>query len=256
MKAPVQTNKILIVLPFWEGDRSQAMSLARLLADLEPEHSDYADVLFVARFDQKHDPDTVKYAARRFNVHTYVSQRRGVGWPLGCNSIFFGAMEFIYHKAAAGQIPLYKAVFFMGADTAPLCRGWIEKLSATWDSLNSKKQVYVAGHLIFASPNAGGRDHINGDALLLSGDLKFQKWLVKGVQDVRHNAGWDWALAGEFRRWGWAGIPFIRSEWQRLAPFTQTDWDRQISQGIFIFHGQKDQTLLELARKNLCQKKS
>jgi hypothetical protein len=85
----VPSNKILITIPFWNGDKDQAMKLARLLADLQPVHSTTADVLFVSRFDTKHDKQTIDYVSRKFNVYYHVSQRREVGWPHGCNGTFF-----------------------------------------------------------------------------------------------------------------------------------------------------------------------
>ncbi len=58
-------SKILIALQFWKGDRDMAMKLARLMADLEPKHSDDADVLFISRFDTMQDVDAVKYVSRK-----------------------------------------------------------------------------------------------------------------------------------------------------------------------------------------------
>ena len=248
MKHPA-SNKILIVLPFWNGDRAQAFKLARLLADLEPEHSNLADFLFVARFDCKHGDQTVKYVSRKFNVSTYTSKKRGIGWPAGCNSLFFGGMEWIYHKIASKQIPGYKAVFNMGADCAPLSRNWLKQLTEAWDEEAKKKPLYVAGPMVPGSPI--GRSHINGDAQMTSGDLKFLKWLAMDVGDIRVAAGWDWLLSADFERWGWADLPFIKSYWRYPGEFPQSEWDVEVSRGTSFIHGVKGDSLLDLARKNL-----
>ena len=75
-----QPTKILLALQFWKGDKDQAMRVARLIADLEPRHTDFADFLFVSRFDCEQDLATVEYVSQKFNVHTYVNRhRRGTG---------------------------------------------------------------------------------------------------------------------------------------------------------------------------------
>lgn len=239
------SNKILIVLPFWAGDKARAMKLARLLADIEPAHSNEADILFVSRFDCTHGEQTVKHVSRKFNVHKYTSKKRGTGWPSGCNSLFFGSMEWVYHKMNAGHVPGYKAIFNMGADTAPLAKNWISQLVGAWD----KKPVFVGGPMVDGSGQ--NRTHINGDALMLSGDLKFLKWLAMDVGDIKAPAGWDWILAGDFERWGWADFSFVKSYWRYPTVFTQSEWDVHVSRGTSIIHGVKDDSLIELARKNL-----
>lgn len=238
------TNKILITLLFWEQDKAQAMALARLLADLESAHSKEADFLFVSRFDCKHDKETEKYVSRKFNVYSYTSTRRGVGWPMGCTSLFFGAMEWIYHKIVGGKIPHYKAVLILGADGAPLSRDWLSKMHAAWDASNKIKETFVAGALI---PNPM-RDHINGDACLLSGKVSFLKYIAINVSDGR--IGWDWSLADYFKKMGWVDFPFVRSLW-RKPEFSQSEWDESVKSGISWIHGVKSNDLLSLTRKNL-----
>lgn len=246
MKQPNTTNKILITQLFWAEDRELAMKLTKLLVDLEPKHSDLADILFVSRFDCPHDAPAEAWAARKFNTYSYTSTRRGTGWPNGCNSIFFGALEWIYHKMAANKIPHYKAVLILGPDSAPLSRDWLPKLHKNWDDATAAGKVYMAGALI----EHGGREHINGDCVLLSGDLKFLKWLTVKVGDVKLSAGWDWYLAAAFKQWGWADFPSIKSYW-RIPAFTQDDWANCVKQGVDWVHGVKTDELLTISRNNL-----
>lgn len=241
------THKILIVLPFWEGDRGCANVLARLLADLEPNFSESADFLFVARFDTYPDEPTVEAVSRKFNVFTMISQKRMTGWPMGCNGTFFGSMEWIYHSIASGKIPGYKALFNMGADTCPLEKGWVEHLSHAWDLANSTQKIVMAGHVF----EAGNRMHINGDAALLSGDLTFLKWLATSAANMNVKAGWDWYLAPQFEKKGWAGLPGIKSIWNRTNEFTETDWQNETAIGTSLIHGQKGFSLLDMARQKL-----
>lgn len=244
MPKPTPTNKILLTIPFWNGDRDQAMALARFLADIEPQHSELADLLFVARFDSKQDPDTIRYVSRRFNVHTHTSRRQEVGWPRGCNGIFFGGMEYVYHKMAANQIPRYKAILNLGPDCVPITRDWLGNLCDIWDSYG--KKVFVAGALT----HAGGRDHINGDCCMLSGDLEFLKWLVVRASNFDASAGWDWQLSAQFQKRGWANIPSVISLWN-TPTFDLDRWDELRFVGIEVIHGIKDFSLLELSRKKI-----
>jgi len=89
------------------------MALARLIADIEPAHNQLADFLFVNRFDTPPDRDTVKYVSRKFNVFSYQSARRSIGWPRGCNGLFFGSAEYFYHMSAENRkTPRYKGRIF------------------------------------------------------------------------------------------------------------------------------------------------
>jgi hypothetical protein len=246
MRTP--SNKILIVLPFWSGDKPIAMKLARLLADLEPTHSEDADILFVSRFDCTHDDTTMQAVSRKFNVFKHTSQRRGTGWPMGCNSIFFGSLEWVYRKMEAKQIPQYQAVLFLGADGGPLKTGWIQHFVSSWREANKDKKICMAGALI--DPQ-GDHPHINGDCALLSGDLSFLKWLTLGVGDVSTVAGWDWVLSSDFSQRGWADFPFVRSLWNKRTPFSEEDWDAEKALGTVWFHGQKGFSLIDMSRKKL-----
>jgi hypothetical protein len=248
-RTPYSTNKILICIPFWAGDMRQAIKLARLLTDLEDRHSELADVLFVARFDCPHDDETVKYVSRRFNVFTHTSKRRETGWPMGCNGTFFGSMEWVYHKMSSGKVPNYKAVLNLGADSCPLRRDWLSTLSHAWDLTNAHRKTYVAGPFL-KDASGGGHDHINGDAIMLSGDLKFMKWLAVTVGGIKAAVGWDWGLAGDFRKWGWENFPFIKSLWQK-PNMTHEEWDSEFRQGTILIHGVKSDDLLDISRKNL-----
>lgn len=237
------SDKILIVIPYWEGDRVRAIRLSHLLADLQPTHSDAFDIVFVNRFDAAPvKPTTITYVSRKFNVFQHRSARRETGWPAGCNGLFFGSMEFCYHKIAAEQVPAYKAVFICAGDTIPVRRDALSYLHQEWDRLSVK----VAGPLI----PGGEKDHINGDACLLSGDLPFLKWITRDVGGIKVMAGWDWVLADDFKRRGWANIPGILSLWQTKTMSTETANDL-VEKGAVWIHGVKDDSLLKYARKTI-----
>jgi hypothetical protein len=229
-------RKILIALQFWDGDKSQAMGLADFLADLEPGHSDLADILFMARFDCAAHQPTVEHASRKFNVHTQISRRRSFGWPAGCNDLWFSVMEWVQSMVSARKTPHYKAIFTCEADGCPIQRDWIARLSSEWDRVNQPKPVVMAGAMCPNGP------HINGNALM-SGDLHFLTWIGRRVGCCHPNVGWDYGLASDFRKRGWADIPGMKSIYgqptfskEQYAEFVKNDWT--------WIHGCKDNSLI------------
>lgn len=243
------SKKILLSLPFWAGDKRQSLKLARFLADLQPSFCDYADVVFTARFDAKHCKETIAAVSRKFNTFTHTSGRRQTGWPLGCNGVFLGMIEWFYHKKAAGQIPNYRAVLNLESDVVPLVRDWLPRVIAAWDELNAKAPVYVAGALLPGN-GPGVRDHINGGCCMMSGDMKFMQWLALRASNFNSKVGWDWALAHDFKARGWGNFPGVRSFWQTPS-FSETDWANAVTNGDWIIHGVKNDDLLDMSRRKL-----
>ena len=231
-------NKILLALQYWEGDKAQAMKLARLVADLEPRHSEYADFLFVSRFDCTHDLETVKYVSKKFKVHTYINRQRGEMWPHGCNSLWFGTVDWVYSYGEADRIPPYKAILTFEADACPLTPNWISEISREWD----KAKVKVLGALL-QSPG----EHVNGNALF-SGDKAFLKWVSREVGGCSPTGGWDFLLAPQFKRRGWANSNFFRS-WWNTPSMTYDTFEDLVRQGVRVFHGCKDESLLSHVRR-------
>lgn len=245
---PQKSHKILVMLSYWEGDKNIAMQLARLITDCQhrwPGVSDTADFLFVARFDCKHDQSTIEYVAKRFKVHTHTSKHRGTGWPDGCNGILFGGMEFVYHKMAAGQIPLYKAIFNIESDSIPVDLDALQRISRLWDSFGSK--ICFAGAWLEngVSPGLG---HINGGSCLITGDLTFLKWFALRAS-ARFNGGWDYFLAPEFQKRGWEKVSKIRSYYR--TQITEDIFLKLREEEILWFHGSKDDAGIKLCRKHL-----
>lgn len=238
-------DKLLIILPFWNGDKAKMTLLARLLADLEPAHSKLADILFVARFDSKHDPKLIQYVSKKFNIYKHTSMRQGTGWPHGCNSLWFGSVEWCYRMMQAKKVPHYRALLNMEADCVPVRQDWLQTIKTQWAAVSSKRPVAMAGDII----EIGGREHINANAVI-SGDLHFLRWMATIAGGHEKPAGWDWYLADDIRRWGWARLPGVRSCWN-TPTFTESDWEREQRDGTCLFHGVKDDSLHILSRKKL-----
>jgi hypothetical protein len=240
-------SKILLCLQNWEGDQKQAMKLARFIADLQQGHSEAADFLFVSRGDCPHDTETIKYVSRKFNVFHHLSRRAGRGWPGGCNDLWFESMSWVYHMVDARKVPAYKAVFTFEADGVPLAPNWIETFSADWDAELKKHPTFVMGAYLKAPG-----PHINGNAIF-SGNPAFTRWLTKQVGGCRVNAGWDYVLYPDFRRWGAHAYEKIRSYWnsKTLPPAAIQN---EFNAGVVWMHGIKDDSLLDASRARLLGK--
>lgn len=234
-------QKILLALQYWEGDKVHAGKLLRFLADLEPKHSELADILLVNRFDCVPDAASASYAGRKFNIFNHTSRRRGTGWPNGCNDLWFSTMEWVLGAMEMKKCPQYKAVFTFEADGAPIFQDWVRRLSFAWDRVQSKAKIYVAGAYI--PPPI---EHINGN-MMVSTDHKFMDWLVRRVSGVPANVGWDYYLFNPFKRWGVANIPEIASFYQTKG-YTDEKFERLRLQPVTWVHGVKDTSLMECSR--------
>lgn len=235
-------TKILLALQFWGGDKEKAMQTARLIADLEPRHSDVADFLFVSRFDCAQDMATVEYVSRKFNVHAFVNRnRRGDGWPFGPNELWFGTVDFVYTFAQAGKLPLYKAVLTFEADAYPLVPNWIRELHANWDRA-SAKGVKMLGALQ-QSPG----EHINGNCLV-SCDFEYLHWISRKVGGCNPHGGWDYVLRKEFKSKGWSDCPAIKSYWGSQT-MDEGFFNQLVGSGVVFCHGIKDDSVVKLVRR-------
>ena len=238
----MKEQKLILALQFWSRDKEQAMKVARLVADLQPNFCETADFLFVARFDCTQDEETIKYVSRKFNVQHFVNSCfRGSEWPHGCNSLWFGVQDYLFKMQEAKRIPDYKAVLTFEADSCPIHPAWIAELSRAWDLAHAK----VVGHLLPNGPD--GRGHINGNCMS-SCDMDFLRWIARKVGGVSPHGGWDYLLAPQFRARGWADTPTIRS-WYRTPSVDEATFNLIVSQGIALLHGVKDSSLIHHVRR-------
>jgi len=236
-------DKILLALQFWGGDKIQAMRLARLIADLEPRMSDKADFLFISRFDCTHDTEAIEHVSRKFKTFTHVNRsRRETGWPAGCNGLWFGTLDHVYALGESKRMPPYKAVLTFESDGFPLRPDWISRLHEEWDAANKKKPVCALGAMQ-TSPGL----HINGNALF-SGDKQFLYHVARKISGCAPHGGWDYILAPEFRRRGWADCSKMRS-WWNYPTMPHETFEDLLRQDVVFHHGTKDDSVVRHVRQ-------
>lgn len=238
------TDKILIALQFWAGDRDQADGLTRYLVDLEPEHSNYADFLVVNRHDCTVPVGMVENLSRRFNVWKYQAPRGMTGWPAGCNSLWTNTTQWVKSMIEAKRIPHYKAIFVCESDGSPVFRDWVRRMSLAWDQANRPNPVCVAGPVVQIPA-----EHMNGN-LLMSGATEQLRWLARMAQGVPATAGWDWILSSEFKKRGWASIPGMLSLYNTRG-YTEGQFRKMQEDQVIWVHGVKDTSLWGHGRRLL-----
>ncbi len=150
---------LVLNIQFWEGDKDQAMKLARLLADIEPMKREDVVVLFSARFDCSHDPETIGYVSQKFNVSTYKSTYKATGWPAGPNWLMANSYQHCIERMRSNQMK-GDAVLFIEADCIPLARDWINQLIAEYKACG--KMILGYHHM----GNDGCNEHINGNCII------------------------------------------------------------------------------------------
>lgn len=228
------SRKILIAFQFWDGDKKQMMKVARFLSNVEPGISERADVLFMARNDCTQDEETIQRVANKFHVFHAISRRSEVGWPAGCNGIFFGTMDWVFEMREAKKIPDHKAILIMESDACPLVPDWIAKLSDAWDA---------AGVRVLGPLQPEPYVHINGNAMY-STDRDFLFRVSRQIGGCTPHGGYDYVLHGEWVRQGCADCKLMKS-WWRHPSLTTDVYTRLVDAGVVFLHGIKDDSVME-----------
>jgi len=175
---------LILNLQFWSGDSAQAMALARLIADIEPQFRSDVQFVFSARFDAKHDKPTVDYVSKKFKVFCHTSTRRGTGWPKGPNSLFVDSYQFCIEATRSGKIK-GDAILFIEADCVPLHMRWLDMLIEEYKSCG--KMVLGA----WLEVGDCGTRHINGNCIIHK-----DFWIKNRRILAPSSGGWDADCSG------------------------------------------------------------
>ncbi len=233
-------KKGIIAVQYWSGDRTKAMRLAKLIADIEPARREDVDFVFIARADCEHDRPSVDYVSRKFSVKTLRCLMRGVGHPWGCWVLWFSLMEWFYKQQAAN--PVYQWIFPFEADCVPISKDWINECHSEFIRLNAS---------LVGSETFHWQQHLNGN-LMATGDTKFLQWLVQGVTvtGVPQKSPWDIFLFPKFSQWG---VGFSERIINRCGQRTMAlkEFDYLQKHGWAFVHGVKDDSLYHWARTGL-----
>jgi hypothetical protein len=239
----MSTTKINVCLQFWAGDRQRAMQLARFIADLEPTKSKVADFTFVARFDTQHDPETIEYVSKKFDVHLVKTVRQMTGWPAGCNTMALDLFGQAATKFVKKQWQ-HKAIYLIESDVMPLTRKWLAELSKEFEQARMRRKFILGAWCPFHSPVG----HINGN-MLVAPDLLHR---IPGLENCPPKAGWDAYFAPKFApHWLKSRIMQNHYEFRSNIPeeilFSKVDG---VTEPV-VAHGTKDLSAERLVRERL-----
>lgn len=231
--------KKLIAIQYWSGDVKKAMGVARLIADMEPTRRDDVDFAFIARADCKHDLAGIDYVSRKFNVRKLTCKALGTGHPWGCWVLWFSLLEWVYKSKLENSAPDYQWIFPFEADCVPSSKTWINDLDEEFNRLNA---TMVGAEWLH------GQHHLNGN-MVVSGDMNFLKWLVKGitVAGVPRHEPWDVYLFPQFTQWCVGFSKRIINCYARRT-ISRGEFDDLQKRGLSIIHGVKDDSASHWAR--------
>lgn len=225
---------ILICIPYWNGDKAQAIELCRILAGLQPHHvKNTAHVLLVARQDCIQDQNMVQILRPKFNTFTYQTNSPLRGWPSGANGMFATTMIHIANSAAQN----YECVYWMEPDCIPICPNWFWDLVITWRS--RPQGVNVVGCRSDCNGDGSG-DHITGCAL-------YDPNIVKLLPEITRSDKQAWDYQHRARIVAMGMHTKMIENWYHARNAEPGILDRT-NVGVAIIHGFKDSSLTKLVK--------
>ena len=149
---------LALILQFWTGDKSQAMGLARLIADIEPEKRDDVLLVFARQSLTPMDreiEETLLYCGRKLPVcHLEAKVDQGKRYPGICFDAWSSAGQHLSDAYHTGLFP-YHSGFFFEADGTPMRANWI-------DDLKREHAMTLALGKTITGPRMANDLHVNG----------------------------------------------------------------------------------------------
>jgi len=226
---------MLICIPFWKNDLSQAFDLCRIIAGLQPNHvGNTAHIMLVARQDCKHDINMTNIVMAKFNTFTLTSNSPLRGWPQGPNGMFGST---IFH-VASNQKNKYECMYWMEPDAIPLCPNWFADLLNAWRTRPS--QTLIVGCRSDCNGDGTG-DHITGCAL-------YHPNIARMMPELTSCSGvaWDYLLRAKIVALG-SHTPLIENFYN--AKNLPMDICERSKIGVRVIHGAKDRSVVNSVAK-------
>jgi hypothetical protein len=151
-----------LVLQFWEKDKDDALRLAELLADVEPEPRDDVLFVFAAQQGTKLEAEDEKRMIRVGTKFRYTKMVAAIDpkktYPGVCYDPWASALSQLctYHYQGKRECG---SAFFFEADGAPMTKDWIDRLKA------AHAETRLHGKRV-TGPRMREHDHINGTMIL------------------------------------------------------------------------------------------
>lgn len=234
MTPPV--TPILICIPFWEQDRTQAIELCRIIEGLQPHHvQKAAHVMLVARQDCSIDQNMVKIISKKFNTFTHQSTSPLKGWPSGPNGMFASTMI----KIATTAKDLYECVYWMEPDCIPIVPNWFWYLVEEWRRRHP--QANIVGCRLDCNGDGTG-DHITGCAL-------YHPDIARIMPEITRcdNVAWDYELRARIVAMG--GHTKLIANLYKATNLFPESLQGLLDNGTMVVHGAKDDSVVRFVKK-------
>lgn len=249
---------MIVALQYHEGDLERTMSLARLLADLEPGPRD--DVL-LALVCQPGTPRpelvsrTAAHCRRKFAVEEVISMHGGLGHPEGCTALWRGTaghFHRLYKTMGMNVDPGHHSSLLMldGGDGVPLHPDWLDR------TIQLHYLTLARGKLITGSPYFVGTCplHVNPNAVFHLDVFDKTKFLT----DVPKHDGtllthFDIYHREEMLDNAWLSSA-VRTDWRGGGVPASRALLLERSRRALWLHGHKDADLYWVAREHLASR--
>jgi hypothetical protein len=240
---------LLYCLQVCPHDCDAALDLARLIADLQKEHPSPDPPHWLVSYRRDTPLSRVHCIEALFcRIFPKVSVLRGEhfaqGWPAGANALWRSAMEDALGLHLLGLTGGAEGVLTFEPDCVPMTKDWIDALSQEYRSRS--KPIVGNVHMIGDDP------HINGNAIFPITLARDRPELLQTPPDV----AWDYyhrvAIMNQ------AQDTNLITQYYRGTHLTDEAWRQVQKNGVkpALFHGIKDGTARQLARKHLLRSRT
>lgn len=182
-------SRLLVCCPYWHGDKDAMERAFSLAADLLPQKSLYADILFVPRHDTEFPSESLlHHVYKKFSrIYVWRCTRQGKGFPHGCNDLAYGIFNYVHDRRRESvDFNDIEVILLLEADCVFLRPTWVEELLAEWHSARNQHRV-IAGGVQARGRWGGTEEHVNAVALYAAEILQ----IVPGLRSGPENEGWD-----------------------------------------------------------------
>ena len=164
---------ILYCLQMHPEGRTQAMELASLMADIEPEPQTKMGFMFcLCRGCVMDTGVEMKIRAKFPDTRIYKCQHSVAGWPKGPNATIHEVYS-MFSRQCNTERPdrwQYAAIMMGEPDCVPLTKDWISRIWTEWHECNwnwpGGNRQLVLGYWLAPGDSDCGFPHINGNCLL------------------------------------------------------------------------------------------
>lgn len=158
---------MIVALQYHKKDRKRTLTLARLLADIEPFPRDDILLAFVCQPDTPTSNLTepvLQYCSLKFPTTHVVVPKKGGGHPEGPGLLWAGTMEH-FHKLFEQGLTSHDSIMTLdGGDGVPLHRNWID-LIIKEHTRTLKNNKLITGTPSHQGPVAYCPLHVNPNAI-------------------------------------------------------------------------------------------